>query len=280
MSSPVTDTLPQILDRSSDSIFYKKPTDATVDEDSRTKYASSQKIETLIKELQEKGVLVALGIMGPAAYAEPSFKLESQIYGQDIYGWKPNTRSGHGPQSYALVLGAQKLEDNREYVYFTMSDDITPNSSSYIRQHRPSGTDTKVYITSHKTFRDHLVDLYPPAMAPSSALVGGESVSSASSQSQISAKLSEQQYVDELASIKPLDSILDNGKGEKACKDLGQKIFDEFKTHAGGNSDAGREAVVRICEALTTSCPDGRLRKQYVERAWDDIGDKTWRWMG
>ena len=267
--------VPHALEISSDSIFYPIPDEITVDEDSRTEYASLLNIETLIKELHEKGPLVALAQIGPSAYKEPPFQLANKMCGQNIHGWRPGTHEDYTPLEHALILGARKFEE-REYVYFTMSVDFIMNSSSFIRKHRPSSTDSKVYIISHKTFRDHLVDFYPPAMPSSSSSSASASASGASSQSQISAAFLEKQYVAELVSL-PLHSILERGVGEKDCKALGQEIFDEFKDRAGGDSSAGREAVDRICERLTKM---RRLRKRYVERAWDGIGDSTWRWIG
>jgi hypothetical protein len=92
----------------------------------------------------------------------------------------------------------------------------------------------------------------------------------------------EKQYVQELISM-PLDSILDKGSGEKKCKDLGQKIFDQAKAVPNGNSYTAKDVVVRICNATcfnqSDNAKDANLRKQYIERAWDGIGDDIWRWM-
>ena len=88
----------------------------------------------------------------------------------------------------------------------------------------------------------------------------------------------EQEYVKELVSIQPLESILTDKNTRKKCKDLGQKIFDEFKSQADGNSLMGETVVKKICNAIHFESGDGRLRKQYIERAWDGIGDKNWQW--
>jgi hypothetical protein len=89
---------------------------------------------------------------------------------------------------------------------------------------------------------------------------------------------SEQEFLNRLVSFE-LDSILDEGEGEKKCKSLGQEIFDKYKNEKDGDSNAGKKAVQKICDAIPFSCKDGSLRKQYIERAWNGIGDNKWRWM-
>ncbi|KAF3361909.1 hypothetical protein PHSC3_001563 [Chlamydiales bacterium STE3] len=69
------------------------------------------------------------------------------------------------------------------------------------------------------------------------------------------------------------------GQGEAKCKAIGQAAFNEFKEKAGGNSWAAKEAVQKICDLVRSLAQDGALRKQYVERAWDGIGDAKWRWQ-
>jgi hypothetical protein len=86
----------------------------------------------------------------------------------------------------------------------------------------------------------------------------------------------EEQYVQELVCI-PFDSILTYKKVH--CKNLGQKIFDRAKAAHKGDTSKAQDVVVRICNAIYFSCNDGSLRKQYIERAWDGIGDDVWRWM-
>ena len=88
----------------------------------------------------------------------------------------------------------------------------------------------------------------------------------------------EQEYVGKLTALK-LDSILDQGPGEKACKALGQEVFDHFKNLPGGSSVKGIAAMKNVCNALWFQGGDGRLRKQYVERAWDGVGDSYEQWI-
>ncbi|MGL5625967.1 MAG: hypothetical protein ACRDDW_00410 [Candidatus Rhabdochlamydia sp.] len=87
----------------------------------------------------------------------------------------------------------------------------------------------------------------------------------------------EKEYVKKLVSIMPLDSILTDEKVERECKEFGQKIFDKVK--AAHDSFAAKDAVKRVCNSIYFSCNDGNLRKQYIEYAWDGIGDDTWRWQ-
>lgn len=266
---------PKALDDSQNSIFFKKPDRISINESGKTQYASSQKIETLIKELKEKGPLVALGKMGPKCYEELPFKLNNPFCNLDVYGWKPGSQRISATNSYAVVLGAKKLED-REYVYFTMSEDITSNQLSDIREHKPLGSDTKIYVVSHKTFRDFLNDLYPP-----SEVQGQQKTFFISSGPKKSPDLSksEAEFAKKLCQITPLKSILDRGIGEKGCKAIGQEIFDKYKKDSNNNSFAGKEAAQRICNAVKFLATDGSLRKDYIERAWNGIGDDHWRWQ-
>lgn len=262
------------LEQSSDSIFFGTPRTLVTDEEAVTKYATSGKIETLIKDLTEKGPHIASGPFGPGFYTEAPFKLKDKVCDRDVYGWKPGTpHAEHPANSRILILGAKKTAEGREYVYFSMSQDITPNSRSYIRKHAPSPTDTKLYVISNKTFHNYVQDLYPPFQFPSAA------VPVASTSSVPSRPTTEAEYIQKLISITPLDSIIDRGEGEQSCKAIGQEIFDKYKEEAAGNSWAGKHAAVRICEAVISRAIDGSLRKQYIERAWDGIGDDTWRWQ-
>ena len=274
-----TTTLYKVLDQSENSIFFDKPGKIQINEKAVTCYATSSKIEVLIEELKEKGPLVALGKIGPAVYVDAPFKLSNKVGNHDIYGWKPGVaRKDSSKQSHLLILGAKKVDD-RECVYFTLSQDLTLDSTSYIRQHKPATTDTKIYAVSHNTFSNYLCDLYPPVQPSEKA--NDSSVFSISSKPENTPKLSplEREYAETTASIMPLNSILDRGIGESNCKAIGQKAFDEFKKQANGNSWAAREAVQKICNSMLSLAQDGSLRKQYIEHAWNGIGDENWRWM-
>lgn len=82
----------------------------------------------------------------------------------------------------------------------------------------------------------------------------------------------EQSYIGQL-------SCLDLKSGEKKCKEIGQTIFDYYKAAAGGDSFAGKKAVQKICDAIHYNAADGKSRADYIERAWDGIGDDKWTWM-
>ena len=100
-------------------------------------------------------------------------------------------------------------------------------------------------------------------------------------------KLTDEQIKDAqfLIDISPLDSILDKGKVEARCKQMGQAIFDKYKQQACGDSFAGKQAAQDICNWVRFNCNDGHLRKQYIEHAWGckgkerGIGDENWFWM-
>jgi len=252
--------IPSVLDRSDQSIFFAIPEQVQIDEDARTEYAGPQTFEVLMKELLEKGPLVALGKMGPSSYSDAAFKLKGKVCGLDVHGWKPGAvRDGQAPQSYALVLGAKKIGAS-ELVFFMVSQDVTVDRNTYVRTHVPSTLDARVYVVSHNTFRAYLFDLYPP-----------KKLLEASDEKSTDLPAEDREYVKMLSALS-IDSILDMGDAEKACKALGQEIFDKHKKAAGGKTEAGKAAVVRICNALKG------VRKQHVERAWDGIGDEAWRW--
>lgn len=259
-------TFPRVLDQSPNDVFFEKPAKIQILENSVTSISTSHKIEVLIKELQEKGPFVAAGEFGPNSYSDAPFKLKDKVCDQDIYGWKPGAKRTDDLEegSYVLILGAKKIVD-REYVYytiscFTLSEDIT--TSSYIKSYKPSETDTRVYVTSHQKFRECMRYFYPPKLPPKN-----------------SDEKSEREYAEKLSSIMPLDSIIDRGEEESKCKAIGQEIFEKYKSKAGGNSWAGKEAVQKICNSIVSIAHDGHLRKKYIERAWNGIGDNNWHWL-
>ena len=147
---------------SNNSIFFHSPVKLTINEEAKTSYSTSLKIDTLIRELQEKGPLVAFGYMGPNSYRSEPFLLKNKFGGNEIFGWQPGTRSKSSEKTYAIVIGARKIED-KEYVYFRLSTDCTQDTKTYIREHRLT-TDSRVYVSSHQTFRDYLFDMYPPVI--------------------------------------------------------------------------------------------------------------------
>lgn len=90
---------------------------------------------------------------------------------------------------------------------------------------------------------------------------------------------SEKEFVNQLNGITPMESILDEGEVEARCKAIGQEIFDKYKQENNGDSMAAKVAAQRICNSIAFTATDGKVRKQFVERAWAGIGDKNWRWI-
>ncbi|MBI3237008.1 MAG: hypothetical protein HYZ48_04845, partial [Chlamydiales bacterium] len=220
------------------------------------------RISVLIGELKEKGPLLAYGKMGPSAYRDsPSKLLHEKFNGLlDLYGWKPGALRKECQMSYALVVGAVE-EKGKEYVYFVLTKDVTPSKESYLRMHRVF--QEKIYKTSHKTFYEHLFDLYAPA--------GTISHLSAS-------RTNREEFVQKLISLGTPDEILEKKKAE--CKKIGQDIFDHYKAQARGDSYVAKEELQSICEEVSKRSENGRLRMRHIEAAWDGVGDDTCRWMG
>lgn len=254
--------LPKLLEQTATSIFFEKPDNLFIHEDSVTKYATSRKIETLIQELSEKGPLIASGEFGPAAYVVEPFKLKEKICEQDIYGWKSAAERIKN-HCKVLILGAKIIKE-KGFVFFTLSVDLTADQDSYFRHHQPSNIDKKIYILSYESFHNYLFDLYPPAK------------SAESQEEKLDTKKLKLDYIEKLRTL-PFDSILDGKKGEKKCKAIGQEIFDKFKKECG-SSLAGKEAAQSICDAIKPLQPDGKLLSKHIEYAWDGIGDENWRW--
>lgn len=96
-------------------------------------------------------------------------------------------------------------------------------------------------------------------------------------------EITEEQKLDAQAiiDIKDVNSILDQGITEAHVKNLGQQIFDKYKNRAE-NFEAGRKAVKDICNWIRANAlqdqDKGALRAEFLEYAWDGIGDNNWRW--
>lgn len=230
-------------------VFLEKPQTLYIDEDYSVKPPAYETIDKLMESLQENGPLVAIGKMGPGAYTDAPFKLRDKVGNEEVYGWKPDTFKEHSAPTKVILLGAKQTE-SQAYVYFTLAKDVTEDKNSLIRGFKSLETDAKVYVISYENFlMRSLVELHPNC-----------------------------QYVQWLFSV-PIDSILDDGEIENKCKQIGQEIFDHYKTAAKGSSDAGKSAVIRICEAAKVLTQDGSIRKAHIGRAWNGIGDMTWQWQ-
>ncbi len=258
--------LPQALEQSAEHIFYNIPQQIEIDEELKTNYSrpSQGTIDKLIQELKEKGPMIGLGKYGPQAYRKPPGKIAKSlsIANQEMYGWPPGSRKEEAASLYILILGAKKTE-NQAHVYFTLSEDCTTSTDSFIRLHRPPKQDATIYVISHESFRQYLTDLY---------------LQNSPSKTFKAENLSKKDYIDKLCAF-PLNSILDRGEEEAKCKAIGQAIFDQYKRAGKGDSFAGKQAAQDICEATQSHAKDGRLRKQYIEHAWDGIGDSNWTWI-
>jgi hypothetical protein len=84
-------------------------------------------------------------------------------------------------------------------------------------------------------------------------------------------------YAERLFSM-PAQSILRNPETRRECTEIGQKIFNHYKTASRGNTAEAVDAVQRICEAAKFLSADGLVRKSHIECAWDGIGDEKWVW--
>jgi hypothetical protein len=149
-----------ILEETPHSRFFKKPVATFVCREDAAHFHFSQKVSALFKDFAD-GLPVAYGQLGPSAYAEEAFKLKDKVGGSDVYGWKPGAkRNENTKKCYAIVLGAKKLD--REYVYYLLAEDVTPNQSNNVRKFQPSKIHTRVYVASLKTFCLYLNNFYPP----------------------------------------------------------------------------------------------------------------------
>lgn len=220
-----------------------------VDEDYSVKPPAYETIKRLMKSLQDHCPLVAGGRMGPGAYKKPPFELKEKLYGKDLFGFQPDSFDGHASSIEVILIGARQLQ-SRSYIYYIRAQDITSSKYSLIRGFKSHSTDFKIYVMSYDNFLNRsLTDLHP--ICP---------------------------HGHWLFSI-PVNSIIDRGIIEKQCKQIGQQIFDHYKELAAGNSEAGMNAVKRICEAAKFLTLDGSTRKSHIESAWNGVGDETWRWL-
>lgn len=150
-----------------ESIWFNGPLAGTitVDEELSNEYESTKNIDALIKLIAEKGPVIALGSFGPAFYLEDPFKLRDSVKGYDVFGWRPGTARRSGLQPYVAVIGARKVGE-AEYVYFSLTKDITPNTMSPIRTYEIAA-DKRIFVVSHRTFWDYLNRICTPKLGNS-----------------------------------------------------------------------------------------------------------------
>jgi hypothetical protein len=236
-------------------VFFEPPRVLYVDLDSHTQLPPHNTIDELMRSLQEHGPLVATGIMGPNAYTESPFQLEDKVGGKRIYAWNPGKFKWNANFIEVILLGASKTEP-QDRVYFTLARGLIKDISLLVQQRAfslqvdgfiPSSTDTKVYAMSYQNFLGRsLGSIYP--IFP---------------------------HAERLFSM-PVQSILSNPKTRRDCGEIGQKIFDHYKT--ASNTDEAISAVQRICEAAKFLSTDGVVRSWNINDAWDGIGDRNWVW--
>ncbi len=256
------------------------PKKLIVNEEARSDFSLSLKIETLIKELEVRGPMNGLAQIGPDSYVEKPVVLKGKYKGQPVLGWKGATRKKVAKQANFILIGAQRTiiavsETSKilELVYFILSIDITPNTRSSIRTHIPSLTDRNIYAISFKSFHDYIYDLYPPVVSddkdhkvkPSLALAKPHLILS-----QLKAKL-----LEDFIRL-PLASIIDKGDGEKNCKATAQQFFNSYKSAVNGKSEVAGHALSDVCDGVQFACKDGKLRKAYLIRALNLVGDADW----
>ena len=273
------------FDNTPNSVFLKTPKEIHVNENALTEYASSQKIETLINELQKKGPLIGSGPFGPSAYHDIP-EMKQKAYGQNIYGWKPGAnRIDHPKNNHIMILGAKKTE-NHEFVYFILSEDMTPRETTFVRKHLPSPTDAKIYVTSHNTFQRFVHDMYPPCNPPKTAREYWEAstqyyslgIEKPKSIEELNLSASEKGYVKELCEI-PLNSLTECHIGKMTFHVMGFAIFNRYKSEGGGKTINGKKALEKICDAVSHVASEGTVRMQFIDHAWDKIGDDNWQWQ-
>ena len=216
-------------------------------------HSRHQDIEFLMQQL-ERGPLMAVGHFGPKNYTVEPFALKDSVCKQTLYGWKPGApRTPLETPASVFVLGARKTNACAQ-VFFSLSHFFT-STKRYIHRAEPLPTDRKIYVISFRTFCQQLTSM---CLAPIDT---------------------DKEFIDQLLQL-PLEGILDEGAIEERCKQIGQKIFDTYKEEEDDSSVGGFTAAQRIFDAIGSKIfYKDSLRKQYIERAWDGVGDDAIRWQ-
>ncbi|MDP1608825.1 MAG: hypothetical protein Q8L98_05885 [Chlamydiales bacterium] len=233
-----------------------------------TSHSSLNSIQTLIDQL-EPSPFVVFAKLGPQFYSEAPFQLKNKVAGQVVFGWAPNAvRKDLEPKCF-LVLGAEDRE-GKKFVYYTPADYASSGVDAG-RIFRRSPTDEKIYVVSMKRFQEMVTHLVLPQEPPRARRMY---FFTSMPTSPIDLSQEEESCAQQFHTFS-LESIL--GNREQECKELAQQMFDQFKQDT--NSHFAKKSLQRICDSMVTQTPDGRLRKQYLERAWDGVGDASERWM-
>lgn len=239
------------------SVFFPPAEDPIyADTDYSIKPSPHSTVDQLIASIAQNGPLVAVGRIGPTAYSEAPKESKHKMEGRSVYYWRSDAFQESAPHKPHLLIGADKTKVP-PYVYFVRADDTTPKAESPIRSFKQLATDKKIYFMTYDNLVKRLFNLHP--ICPHAKWL----------------------Y------FTPLRSFLDKENEGKRCKEIGQEIFDLYKTRERtGDRDEktksalAKDALRRICEASTILGDGERGRKRMIESVWDGVGDKNERWYG
>src|ERR1700722_4802270 len=113
----------------------------------------SDKIESLIEELNKNGPLAIAGFLGRIAYSDEPVKLNQQLGGRDIYGWIPGAKRNPVEDltvHMCLIVGAKKIGGLENILFIDPYDPSDPNDKSA----------QKIYFWPYKTFTENAIDFH------------------------------------------------------------------------------------------------------------------------
>lgn len=124
----------------------------------RSEWRTDSTIDKLISVLKEHGPMAVGGKHGQGRYEDKPFKLQDQIGGRDIYGWKPGAkRIDSSLQHAVVVVGARQVGD-KGYVYFIDPED--PSDPASTAKDGQDDITQKIYVASIKNFCDNTCNLH------------------------------------------------------------------------------------------------------------------------
>lgn len=206
-------------------------------------------IDELMKTLQRQGAFIAIGQLGPKSHSEPPYKVpDKALVDKEIYGWKKDTFLKFSPCVPIIIHGA-RMTDTNAWVYFTLAQNVTKNKDSFIKAYQRHQEDSKIYAISY----NHFVNRASVEVLPACP------------------------HTEWLYSV-PVASLQEGTEEQETCRQYGQEIFDHYKIRANSDPEAGRNALFRIAEGALALTPDGVIRKDLIESAWEGVGDPYWQW--